>query len=79
MGRFGRVSDNTCWLGNTLNTFRLKILNFERGAIKPMLPLLHILTKFAEHVYDCKNMSVKIMVLFLQNNMAAIADLLENQ
>ena len=44
-----------------------------------MLPQLHIFTKFAEHVYDCENMSVKIMVLILKNNMAAIADLLENQ
>ena len=44
-----------------------------------MLPHLHIFTKFAEHVYDCENMSVKIMVLILKNNMAAIAELLENQ
>ena len=40
------------------NIFGLKILNLERGAIKPMLPQLYIL-KFAEHVYDCENMSVK--------------------
>ena len=79
MSRFGRVSDNTSCHGNALNTFSLKILNLERGAIKPMLPQLHIFTKFAEHVYDCENMSLKIMVLILKNNMAAIADLLENQ
>ena len=29
------------------------------GAIKPMLPQLHIITKFAEDVYGCENMSVK--------------------
>ena len=40
-----------------------------------MLPQLHIFTKFAEHVYDCE----KIVILILKNNMAAIADLLENQ
>ena len=43
----------------TLNTFGLKILNLEMGPIKPMLQQLHIFTKFAEHVYDCENMSVK--------------------
>ena len=59
MSRFGRVSDNTCCHGNALNTFGLKILNLERFAIKPMLPQLHIFIKFAEHVYDCENMSVK--------------------
>ena len=80
MSRFGRVSDNTCSHANALNTFSLKILNLERGAIKPMLPQLNIFTKFEEHVYDlhCENMSVKIMVRILKNNMAAIADLLEN-
>ena len=66
MSRFRRVSDNTCCHGNALNTFSLSL---ERGAINPMLPQLHIFTKFAE----------KIMVLILKNNMAAIADLLENQ
>ena len=75
MSRFGRVSDNTCCHGNALNTFSLKILNLETDPIKPILPQLHIFTKFAEHVYDCE----KIMVLILKNNMAAIADLLENQ
>ena len=74
MSRFGRVSDNTCCHGNALNIFRLKMLNLERGAIKPMLPHLHIFTKFAEHVYDCRNMSVKIMVLILKDNMSVIAD-----
>ena len=59
MSRFDRVSDNTCCHGNALNTFGLKILNLERGAIKPMLPQLHIFTKFAEHVYDRENMSAK--------------------
>ena len=34
----------------------------------------YIFTKFADHVYGCENMSVKIMVLILKNNMAAIAD-----
>ena len=74
MNRFGRVSDNTCCHGSALNTFSLKTLNLERGTIKPMLPQLHIYTKSAEHVYDCE----KIMVHILKNNMAAIADLLEN-
>ena len=69
MSRFGRVSDNTCCHGHALNTFSLKILNLERGAIKSMLPQLHIFTKFAE----------KIMVLILKSNMAAIVDLVENQ
>ena len=77
MSRFGRISENTCCHGNTLNIFVIKIFNLERGAIKPMLPLLHIFTKFVDHVYDCENIQ-KIMVLILKNNMAAIADLLEN-
>ena len=59
MSRFGRVSDNTCCHGIALNTFSLKIFNLERGIIKPMLPQLHIFTKFAEHVYESENMSVK--------------------
>ena len=59
MSRFGRVSDNTGSHGNTLNTFSLKILNLDRGAIEPMLPQLQIFTKFVEHVYDCENMSIK--------------------
>ena len=59
MSMFGRASDNTCCHGNALNTFCLKILNSERGTIKPMLPQLYIFTKFAEHIYDCENMSVK--------------------
>ena len=59
MSKFGRISDKTCCHGNTLNTFSLKILNLQRGAIKPMLPQLHIFTKFTEHVYDCENMMVK--------------------
>ena len=70
MSRFGRVSDNTCCHGNTLNTFSLKILNLERGAVKPMLPHLHIFTKFAYHVYDSKHVC---------DNMAATADLLKHQ
>ena len=78
MSRFGRVSDNTYCHGNNLNIFDLKILTLERGAIKPMLLQLHIFTKFAEDVYDCEHMSVKIMVLILKNNMAVIADFLEN-
>ena len=56
MSRFGTVSDNTCCHGNALNTFSLKILNLERGTIKPMLPQLDIFTKC---VYDCEHMSVK--------------------
>ena len=59
MSRFGGVSDNTCCHGNGLNTFGLKILDLERGAIKLMLPQLHIFTKFVEYVYDCENMSVR--------------------
>ena len=59
MSRFGRVSNNTCCHGNAFNTFGLKILNLERGAIKLMLPQFHIFTKFAEHVYDYEHMSVK--------------------
>ena len=59
MSRFGRVSANTCCYGNTLNIFGLQSLNLERGAIKLMLPQLHIVTKFAEHVYDFENMSAK--------------------
>ena len=59
MSRFGRVSDNTCCHGSTINNFGLKILNLERGAIKVMLPQLPIFTRFAEHIYDCENMSVK--------------------
>ena len=70
------VSDNTCCHGKALNTFDLKILNLKRGTIKPMLPQLHIFTKFAEHIYNCEHMSV--MVLIFKNNIAAIADLLEN-
>ena len=58
MSRFGRISDNTCCYGNALNTFGLKILNLERGAINRCYQL-HIFTKFAEHVYDCENISVK--------------------
>ena len=41
MNRFGSVSDNTYCHDNALNTFGLKILDLERGAIKPMLPQLH--------------------------------------
>ena len=66
MSKFGNVSDNTCCHGNALNTFSLKILNLERSVIKPMLPHLHIFTKFAEHVYECENMSIKIMVLIFK-------------
>ena len=78
MSRFGRVSDNTCCHGNALNTISL-ILKLQRGAIKLMSPQLLIFTKFAEHVYDCENMSVKNYGTHLENNMATIADLLENQ
>ena len=53
------VSYITCCHGNALNTFGLEILNLERGAIKPMLPQLHIFTKFAEHLYVCEKMSVE--------------------
>ena len=57
MSRFG-IRQSSCH-GNALNTFGLKVLNVERGAIRPMLPQLHIFNKFAEHVYDCENMSVE--------------------
>ena len=36
------------------------------GAIKPMLPQLHIVTKLAEHVYGCENMSVKYYGIHLK-------------
>ena len=33
-----------------------------------------IFTKFAENVYGCENMPVKILLLILKNSMATIAD-----
>ena len=40
--------------------------------------IYEIYTKFAENVYGCENMSVKNFVLiFLKNNMAAMADCLK--
>ena len=74
MSRFGRVSDNTCCRGNVLNIFWKK----KGTLIKPILPQLHFFIKFAEHVYHCENMSVKIIVLILKNIMAAVANLPEN-
>ena len=78
MSGFGRVSDNTCCHGNALNTVCCKNLNLEMGTIKLMLPQLHI-SNVAEYVYDCENISVKSYGTHLKNNMATIADLLENQ
>ena len=48
------------------------------GTIKLMLPQLHI-SNVAEYVYDCENITVKSYGTHLKNNMATIADLLENQ